>query len=54
MGLNALSIKMVFPVVFKLLEISTHECLAVQIVLRIQSLLIFSCMYLLNLIKCPN
>ena len=49
------SIKMVFPIVFKLLEISTHECLAVQIVIkRVQSLLMFSCTCLLNLMKCPD
>ena len=46
---------MVFPIVFKLLEISTHECLAVQIVIkRVQSLLMFSCTCLLNLMKCPD
>ena len=45
------SIKMVFPIVFKLLEISTHECFAAQIVIRVQSLLMFSYTCPLNLMN---
>lgn len=47
------SVKMVFPIVFKPLEISTHKCLVVQLVTQVIKSPIFSCMYLLKLTEHP-